>query len=309
MPRISVVIPTYNREPFVAKAVRSALNQSFQDREIIVVDDGSTDQTRAALQSYRDRIQYIYQDNSGVSAARNAGVKAARGEWLAFLDSDDEWSAEYLSKQMKRAEEFPRVCMQTADCVFIGQDGRKNSYFDMNGAAAEFKGEDYLFVREPFSFVIRHGPWQVGSTIIRREAIMKAGLFDTSLRISEDLDLMARVAQQGPFGMIREALVSVYRREEAIESLTNQAKDNPIQARESDERIYVKLARIQTLKYTERKALNRVMSANRRAIGNLLLMNGRRKEARDCYKRALFMHPSMRSLGKFVLGFAPFRLD
>src|SRR5208337_1819082 len=118
------------------------------------------------------------------------------------------------------------------------------------------------------------------ATIIRADAITRAGLFDTSLRISEDLDLMARVALQGPFGMIREPLASIYRRDEAIECLTNLARNNPVQARESDERIYEKLAGIEGLKYPERKALNEIMSANRRAMGNLLLKDGRIIEAR-----------------------------
>jgi glycosyltransferase involved in cell wall biosynthesis len=301
MPRVSVIIPTYNRERFVVKAIRSALNQSLQDREIIVVDDGSTDRTRRALEPYRSRIQYIYQDNAGVSAARNAGIKAARGEWLAFLDSDDEWTPEYLTKQTQWAGEAPGVCMQTADCLLVQLNGKTTRYFEISRALPEFKGEDYLFVREPFRFVIEHGPWQVGATIIRSDAIRSAGLFDTNLRISEDLDLMARVALQGPFGMVREALVYIYRREESTECLTQQAKNNPLQARESDELLYEKLARIEALKPRQRRALNAVMSANRRAIGNLLLKDGRMIEAKNCFKRALSMDHSMRSLGKYVL--------
>jgi glycosyltransferase involved in cell wall biosynthesis len=301
MARVSVIIPTYNRERFVVRAVVSALNQGFGDSEVIVVDDGSTDKTRAALEPYKTRIQYIYQGNCGVSAARNTGIEAARGEWLAFLDSDDEWKGEYLAKQMKRAGETPGLCMQTTDCLFDGGTGESTSYFAMNGSLPEFKGEDYLVVQEPFRFVVEHGPWQVGATIIRSDAIKRAGLFDTGLRISEDLDLMARVALQGPFGMIREALVNIYRREESIECLTLEAKHSPLQARESDERLYQKLARFETLKPRQRRALNAVMSANRRAMGNLLLREGRITEARDCYKRALSMDHSIRSLGKYVL--------
>jgi hypothetical protein len=120
---------------------------------------------------------------------------------------------------------------------------------------------------------------------------------------------MARLALQGAFGMMREVLVNVYHREETIECLTRQAGKDPLRARETDERMYEKLRRIGTLTYLERRALSQVMSANRRAMGNLLLKSGRRKEARDCYKRALLMHTSMRSLGKFLLGFAPFRFS
>ncbi|MBM2835200.1 MAG: glycosyl transferase [Candidatus Brocadiaceae bacterium] len=89
--QVSVVIPTYNRAPYVIMAIESVLAQSYQDYEIIVVDDGSTDGTRDVLEPYRDRIRYMYQDNKGVSAARNTGIQESRGEWIAFLDSDDEW--------------------------------------------------------------------------------------------------------------------------------------------------------------------------------------------------------------------------
>jgi glycosyltransferase involved in cell wall biosynthesis len=274
-PVVSVVIPTYNRAFFVNKAIDSVLNQIFTDYEIIVVDDGSTDETKKNLKKYSDKIRYIYQDNSGVSAARNTGITIARGEWVAFLDSDDEWRPDYLFKQIKRARDFPRTTMQTANCLFIDLDGSTETYFDMNGALTQFNGMDYLFIQDPFCFIVKHGPWQVGSTIIRRKAITEAGLFDTGVRFTEDFDLMARVALQGPFGLIRENLVDIYRREESIDCLTKQIKKERLKARESDEKIFEKLKKIEILNHHERKALSELLSANRRAIGNLLLAEGK----------------------------------
>ena len=301
MPKITVIIPTFNREKVLVRAIDSALSQSFTDFEIIVIDDGSTDNTPSSLKRFGNRIRYIYQKNAGVSAARNAGLESATGQWVAFLDSDDEWRPEYLSRQMERADGNSGLCMQTTDCSFIGLNGQTNSYFRMNASLPKFRGKDYLLFRKPFSFIVKHGPWPTGSTIIRREAIDKAGFFDPSLKLSEDFDLMARVALQGSFGMIREDLVKIYRRDEAIECLSNQAKGNPIQARKSDERIYEKLKNIEGLRRKERKAVNETMSANRRAIGNLLLQNGEIKQAMDCYRRGFVTYPSMRSLGKYLL--------
>jgi glycosyltransferase involved in cell wall biosynthesis len=304
MPKVSVIIPTYNRGRFVGKAIESVLDQNFDDFEVIVVDDGSTDNTHQTLQRYGNRIRYIYQENAGASAARNTGIKAARGEWLAFLDSDDEWMPGYLAKQIQRAGEVPGLCMQTTDCTFFNLDGRSHTYFEMNGTLAEFKGDDYLVFREPFSFIVKHGPWQVGATIIRVEAIKKAGLFDPNLNLSEDFDLMARVALLGSFAVVKEALVNIHRRSESIECLTGRANQNPLGARETDEKMYAKLTQIKTLSHRERKALNEVMSANRRAIGNLMMQNGNVMEARECYRRALFIHPSVRSLGKYLLSWS-----
>ena len=305
MPKVSVIIPTYNREDHVVKAIDSVLGQKYKDYEVIVVDDGSNDNTKEKLRIYGNKIEYIYQNNSGVSAARNTGIKYAGGEWLAFLDSDDEWKPEYLLKQIGKGNANPHICMQTTDCLFIGLNGDTRRYFEINGSLSEFHGEDYLIFEQPFRFVVKHGPWQIGSTIIHREAIKKAGLFDTSLKISEDFDLMARVALQGSLGMIREVLVNVYRRNESISSLTVQGKENPIQARESDERIYQKLKQIKTLKGKERKALNELLSANKRAIGNLLIKEGKLREARNYYERAFFISPSITSLSKYILSFLP----
>lgn len=310
VPLISVVIPTYNRAPFVGEAVESVLNQTFTDYEIIVVDDGSTDNTRESLMRHGDKIKYIHQENLGVSAARNTGIRNSTGTWLAFLDSDDQFRAEYLSRQMERVGQFPGICMQTADCQCYGREGKRRTYFQMNGVVSEFKGRDYLFITEPFRFIVMHGLlWQVGSTIFHRDAVERAGLFDTAFNLAEDFDLMARVALQGPMGILGEVLVNLHRREESTECLTNQIKTNPVQARESEEKVYKKLQQIGTLKYKERKALNKFCSSNRRAIGNLLLERGDIADARKSYRQAFFVDRSARSLAKWLLSYFPMNIN
>ena len=301
MPEITVIIPTFNREEYVPKAIDSVLNQSFQNYEIVVVDDGSTDNTRAALQHYGKAIRYICQVNQGVSAARNAGIRVATGEWVAFLDSDDEWVRDYLETQMEYAGSNSTICMQSTDACVIQPNGRNHRYFQINQSIGKFKGCDYLLVERPFSFIVRHGPWQIGSTIVRRAAIKKAGLFDVTLRLSEDFDLMARVGLLGSFGLIRKELVKVYRRAEPIDALTIQAKHQPIEARQSDERMYKKLMNVDGVTAAERRSLRASISANRRAIGNLLLDQGDRDSAERSYAYAVASYPSVRSLGKYAL--------
>ena len=102
-PKVSVIIPTYNRAHLVGRAIRSVLNQTYQDFEIIVVDDGSTDNTEEVVKSFNDpRIRYIrHEENKGAAAARNTGIKAAKGKFIAFQDSDDEWLPKKLEKQME----------------------------------------------------------------------------------------------------------------------------------------------------------------------------------------------------------------
>ena len=232
-PLVSIVIPTYNRSACVVKAVDSVLNQTFIDYELIVVDDGSTDDTKRNLDRYGDKIIYIYQNNSGVSAARNAGVTFSRGQWLAFLDFDDEWKPDYLAKQITRANTIPGLCMQAANCRFTyNNEGGCQTYFEINGAMAVFKRKGFVLVEEPFAFVISHQPWQMGSVIVRRDAAIKAGLFDTDLKLSEDFDFLARVSFQGALGLIKEELVDIYRRDETAERLTHQAKKAPLEFKE-----------------------------------------------------------------------------
>jgi GT2 family glycosyltransferase len=308
-PLVSIVIPTYNRAAFIGMAIASVFAQSFHDYELIVVDDGSIDNTGDIVRSHGYKVRYIYQENAGASAARNTGITHSKGEWLAFLDSDDEWRADYLARQMEAAAAHPTVCMQTTDCRFVGRHGETRCYFELNGSNAAFGESDYLLVEQPFCFVVTHGPWQVGSTIIRREALLRGGLFDTSFKTSEDFELMARMALQGAFGLIREELVYVYRRQESMDSLTVQSLKKPIEARTTDARVFDKLRSLGTLTQAERKTLSRVASANRRAMGNLFLKSGNRAAARAAYRRAIAIDPSVHSWGKYALSWLPTGLN
>ena len=121
MPKFSVIIPAYIRKRFVLKAIDSVLRQTVTDHEIVVIDDGSTDGTATALEAYGEKILYIRQENSGVSAARNAGIRAAQGNLIAFLDSDDEWLPKKLQTQIdffrKNPEKLLQVPMFSAKSV------------------------------------------------------------------------------------------------------------------------------------------------------------------------------------------------
>jgi len=99
MPLVSVVIPTYNC-PFLSEAIKSALTQTYENIEIIIVDDGSTDKTRETVERYHSKVQYIYQENEGVSSARNNGIRASHGDYIAFLDADDVWLPDKLKEQI-----------------------------------------------------------------------------------------------------------------------------------------------------------------------------------------------------------------
>ena len=190
--------------------------------------------------------------------------------------------------------------MQSSNSTFIAADGTTTDYFSMSGASRLFRGAETLDVDRPFAFVVEHGPWQIGATIIKRDALVRAGLFDETLTLGEDLELMARVALCGSFRLIRKELVKVFRRVEQVPSLTLQYEANPLRWRDALARMHDNLRKAQELTANDRRALDRVMSANQRAMGNVRLAAGDEGGALDCYRRALRLSPSFRSLGKLT---------
>ena len=123
MPRVSVVVTTYNQRAYIAAAIESALGQTFSDREVVVVDDGSTDGTDAIVVSFGDRVRLIRQENQGIAGARNTGVLNARGELVAFLDGDDLWEPDKLAFQVETAERYPQAGLVAVDGVLFDDDG------------------------------------------------------------------------------------------------------------------------------------------------------------------------------------------
>jgi glycosyltransferase involved in cell wall biosynthesis len=184
-PKVSAVIPTYNYAQFVREAIESALAQSWSNMEVVVVDDGSTDDTAQRLAEYGDRIRTIRQENRGLSAARNTGIREASGEYIAFLDSDDVWLPEKTAMQMRLASEKGFE-------VVVSRGGEKT------GSALTF--EDCFFISPGF-----------GSTALMKKSLFdEVGGFDESLRSVEDRDMMLRLTRGGRrIGVVGEELVHI----------------------------------------------------------------------------------------------------
>ena len=305
MPLISVIIPTYNRERFVGKAIDSVMRQSFTDLELIVIDDGSTDETRQILEAYGADIKCIFQENAGVSSARNAGIRVAQGTWVAFLDSDDEWTEDYLSCQVAQIKEFPEAVAHITNAVTILPNGGRSSLFSQTGLLDRFNREPCVVFERPLRVIIEHAPWFLQASIIRRDVLIKAGLLNEELSIAEDLDLIARVAIRGPVTFCRKELVEIYRREESIENLGGQSLKRGTYEYSAFGKVYANLLNSPGLNRVERAAIANALSSTKRALGNLLVLTGRKAEARQVYRQALSLYPSVRSLIKVVGTFLP----
>ncbi len=199
-PSVSVVIPTYNRAHTLGRAIGSVLCQVFQDFEIIVVDDGSTDGTRAIVNGFGDRrIRYAHHErNRGAAAARNTGIKLARGEFLAFLDSDDEWLPHKLGEQISLLKEPAADWGLTCSGFLVVVDGSEQEY-----------------VHAPFPSWGKRLHWGCdlgpGTTlVVRRECLAEVGLLDEEFPRCEDWDWLLRLSNRYPLALVEKPLARVY---------------------------------------------------------------------------------------------------
>ena len=200
-PRVSVVIPTYNRQNLVVEAVESVLAQTFKDFEIIVVDDGSTDDTSSRMQPYLDRLTYNLQKNKGVAAARNTGIGLAQGEFVCFLDSDDLWEPFKLETQVRFADTHPEYALISTEIQGFDVDRK---------AVGQYKSAMYE-IRN--GFVLEQlliGNWiQTSTVMLRRKCLDEVGGFDEDIgQYGEDWLLWMRVASRFPMYFLPEPLVS-----------------------------------------------------------------------------------------------------
>jgi glycosyltransferase involved in cell wall biosynthesis len=194
VPTVSVIIPTYNRAHLVGQAIRSVLNQTYQDLEIILVNDGSTDNTEEIVKGFNDdRIRYIRHDeNKGAAAARNTGIEAALGEYIAFQDSDDEWLPEKLEKQIRVLENAPaKVGVVYTDMWRIRGSKRKYWHSPIMGIAIQ-------------------------TTVIKRQCFDRVGMFDERFPRLIESDLFIRLSKYYCFHHLDEPLVNYYATPESI---------------------------------------------------------------------------------------------
>ena len=198
-PMVSVIIPAYNRSHLVTRAIQSVLNQTYKDFEVIVVDDGSTDDTKEAIANFHnEKIRYLrHEKNKGGSAARNTGIKAARGEYIAFLDSDDEWVPEKLEKQIQKIKQSPKkVGVIYCGHILVSDKSKRV----LRRVKPTLRGNVHAV-----SF--QQGLLGGGSKpLIRKECFQKSGLYDETLPALQDADMYVRLSEYYEFDFVPECL-------------------------------------------------------------------------------------------------------
>ena len=278
-PLISIIIPAYNVSNYIGDALRSVFVQDFNDYEVIVVNDGSSDTPalEQVLEPYRDRIRYIHQENCGISAARNAALRIARGELIALLDSDDVWMEGKLTEQLEfmRQGQFDMVY---ADALLIGDVPWPAGTTFMDRSPSN--GPVTLNSLLDLSVTV-----VVSTVIMRKDLVERAGSFDEEDRnIVEDFDLWLRMVRIGGRIGYQHKVVAQYRyRSDSISA-------SRIKLHEAALRVLQKTRRGMTLNASEREALDRTEQRLQSILllerGKTMIVNGKLEEARAILTKA-----------------------
>jgi glycosyltransferase involved in cell wall biosynthesis len=221
-PLVSVIIPTHNCADYIADAIESVLAQTYGEYEIIVVDDGSTDGTKSALAPYMGKIHHLHQDNRGVSAARNAGIARARGEYIAFLDADDIWFPMKLDLQVRALKAHPEAGLAFTDFLDFDESGvtrqsRLNTWPQARAWFDRQRIEDTEIACGPMYEDLLQTNWiHASSAVVKRHVLGVVGLFDEACLSGEDTELWLRVARQHPLLCVNRVLSGYRYRSESL---------------------------------------------------------------------------------------------
>ena len=267
-PKVSIVIPTYNRADFLPKAVQSVLNQTYGDWEMVIVDDGSIDKTEEIVKGYKEaRIRYIlHKSNLGLSAARNTGIKNSRGEYIAFLDSDDEWFPEKISCQMNIFQKENSKC----DVVCTSGYMIKNDKIIGVKAIPANLGNFYE------KFLFENITW-TSNVLVKKECFKKVGLFDENLESCEDWDMWIRIAKYYKFVFLEMPLAKYVIH-------PGQLSENLLKKINARKRILFKYQ-------DELKNRKFVYSHHYYKIGNLCCLSGKIREGRKYLFKGILVYP------------------
>lgn len=302
-----MVIPTYNRAEKVRRAVESVLAQTIRDLEVVVVDDGSSDDTALVLQqAFGKRIRYFAQPNQGASVARNRGIEEATGEWIAFLDSDDVWEAEKIECQLDTLRRVGTECGACYTDVRFFNHSETRTMFEL--AESSYRHVGQIGVNgEALRLLVRPGGAGMviclSSLLARKDVIREAGGFDRDLLYSQDSEFMFRLAMATPFCFVNRPLTGFDRspaedRHVGVSSVWN-TREFFLQDSQ------LRLERLLRLTENQPAAVRDVVRGQLGAIHsgwvNCHLSRGQYGKARASAWRALRMTPSVNYAAKWLL--------
>jgi len=288
MPSIAVVIPTYNRASLVTRAIETVFAQTLPANEIIVVDDGSKDNTREVLAGVGPRIRAIHQVNAGLSGARNTGIQAATSEWVAFLDDDDEYTPDRLAVVAESIRRHPDAIVHMTNIAIVGADG---SEVDLYGLRGHRVGE-HTRLERPLSWGLRGSAFAQG-LVVRRDMLLAAGLFRKTFY--EDMDLFIRLAFRGPWTADKRCTVRLIRRPGEDLNLSALSKSKPIENYSTLVRIHREALQLGPLDATETSVAVNGLATNLFELGCAHYAAGDVVQGRAALQECARLFPRLRS--------------
>lgn len=288
MPSIAVVIPTYNRAGLVTRAIETVFAQSVPAQEIIVVDDGSKDNTREVLAGVGTRIRPIHQVNAGLSGARNTGIQAATSEWVAFLDDDDEYTPDRLAVVSESIRRHPDAIVHMTNIAIVSADG---SQVDLYGLRGHQVGQ-HMRLERPLAWGLRGSAFAQG-LVIRRDVAVAAGLFRKTFY--EDMDLFIRLAFRGPWTADGRCTVRLIRRPGEDLNLSSLWKSKPIENYSALVRIHREALTVGPLDEAERSVATIGLATNLFELGCAYYAVGEAAKGREALSECAAVFPRLRS--------------
>ncbi|MDD5680055.1 MAG: glycosyltransferase [Candidatus Omnitrophica bacterium] len=271
MVKISVIIPTYNRANYICNAIDSVLAQTYKDFEIIVVDDGSTDNTKEILRQYDDKIRYFYQDNRGVSVSRNKGMREANGEYVAFLDSDDIWMPNKLERQISYMDSNPDIGLTYSFARYYSKD---ENYEKIRPKSIAITIKDMIETDAVLP---------TSTVMLRKKCLDCVGFFDESMFGMEDFDFWFRVAERFPINFISDIMVHVRSFDVNLSNQNEKMWSGYIAVYN---KLIQKYKNVYDLRYMIRRLANRHY-----LLGAYLYKNGDFENSRENIKKAVQLYP------------------
>ena len=284
--KFSVILPVFNRAHSIGSALQSVLDQTRPADEVIVVDDGSTDDLMVTLEPFMDKITLLRQANAGAAGARNAGCAVATGDWLTFQDSDDIWSPDHLAvAERDLAVSAPDIVAHLGDVTFVGP-GYRQGLFALK--RIQFPEDVAIRIEEPLPLVL--SGMSLSGSAIRRNTFEKLGGLDASMRIYEDSAFFCQLALEGPFVVTGRSVIFAQRLEESTLALSGLGRTEAIYALQMQGRVFEALLTKDLLTW-QRLLVNRKLSGAEFSLAQVIALTDPAK-ARAILRQSAQRHPS-----------------
>lgn len=298
MAEITVVIPTFNRAGLVPLAIRSVLAQTHPAAEIIVVDDGSADRTSEVLAEFGPKIRAIRQQNGGLSAARNTGINAARTEWIAFLDDDDEYAADRLARAAESIARNPHADAHLTNTAIVADGAPDLDLFALRGVPSG----PWQAVERPLGWVLK-GCFFAQSLVVRRRVLHELGLFRKTFY--EDMDLFVRLVPHRPWIIDNQPTLRLIRRGNT-QAMSDDWRSKPIERCGALARIHRECLALPELNAGEIWMVRSGLAAYLFELGAALALKGETRTARrhfaESMRTSVAWRPRAKALAAFVAG-------